>query len=193
MRKNKKILNHWFRDALDYIGESKKYIYFCILLFIISGIIGFVFASSFGFIDELLKGLVDRTEGMGPIQLIGFILRNNFQASVIAIALGLFLGIFPVAASLYNGVIIGYVLRRSADVAGVLSFWRLLPHGVFELPAIFISFGLGIKLGMFVASISPWKELKKRAYNSLKVLVLIVLPLLIIAAVIEGTLIALTR
>jgi len=33
---------------------------------------------------------------------------------------------------------------------GFLSLWRLLPHGIFELPAVFISLGMGLKIGMFI-------------------------------------------
>ena len=37
----------------------------------------------------------------------------------------------------------------SSDVCSS-DLFRLLPHGIFELPAIFISLGLGLRFGMFI-------------------------------------------
>ncbi|MEI6731787.1 MAG: stage II sporulation protein M, partial [archaeon] len=73
------------------------------------------------------------------------------------------------------------------------SFWKIVPHGIFELPAIFVSLGLGIKLGAFVFGPERKKEFVRRALASLKVFVYVVLPLLIIAAIIEGMLIFLYK
>jgi len=38
----------------------------------------------------------------------------------------------------------------SVGIEGYGILWRLVPHGIFELPAVFISLGLGIKLGTFI-------------------------------------------
>ena len=72
---------------------------------------------------------------------------------------------------------------------GYFSLWKILPHGIFELPSIIISFALGIKLGMFVFAKNPSKEFKKRFVLGLKTFVFVILPLLVIAAIIEGLLI----
>jgi uncharacterized membrane protein SpoIIM required for sporulation len=64
---------------------------------------------------------------------------------------------------------------------------------VFELPAVFISLALGVKLGMFIFSREKGKEFMRRARNSMIIFVCIVIPLLIIAAVIEGLLISAFR
>jgi len=64
-----------------------------------------------------------------------------------------------------------------------------LPHGIFELPAIIISFALGIKLGSFVFAKEPWAELRRFVINCIRIFFFIVIPLLVIAAIIEGILI----
>lgn len=133
--------------SLNYLRESANYIYLVIILFVASALGGFFFAGRLGFLDEVLKGLVDRASGLSFSELVIFILQNNLQASVLALGLGIFMGVFPVIDSIGNGVIIGYVLRKSWEVSGAMDFWKLVPHGIFELPAVFISFGLGIKLG----------------------------------------------
>ena len=55
------------------------------------------------------------------------------------------------------------------------------------VPMIELSFGLGIRLGFGVFSKEKFKE---RFYHSFNVFLMIIIPLLIIAAIIEGLLIA---
>jgi len=105
--------------------------------------------------------------------------------------LGMFLGIAPVLFSLFNGYLLGFVALMAVNEQGFLSLWRIFPHGIFELPAVFISLGLGMKLGSFIFQRNKAESFKDFLWNSLRVFLLIVLPLLIIAAIIEGTLIAL--
>jgi len=122
-----------------------------------------------------------------------FIFQNNVSSAFIAMVFGVFLGLMPVINALVNGAILGYVLALASAEAGYGVIFNLLPHGIFELPAIFISLGLGARWGMFVFSGkgNRKKEFSKRFYGSMKVFFTIVLPLLIIAAIIEGILIAL--
>ncbi|MAG28003.1 hypothetical protein CMI47_20955 [Candidatus Pacearchaeota archaeon] len=187
------MISKYYKEAWEYVKESQKYIYFVILLFVLFGVLGAVFSEQLTFIDEILKELLEKTEGLSTMGLVSFIFFNNIQSAFMGLLIGVVFGIFPVLVAITNGVVLGYVLQRTAEVAGVLQFWRLLPHGIFELPAIFISLGLGIKLGMFVFAKKKLEELKKRVYNSLMVFFLIVLPLLIVAAIIEGLLIGLFK
>jgi len=177
-----------FKEAISYLKESSKYIYYSIGVFVISAIIGLVFKENLTFIDELLKGLIAKTIGLNAPEMIFFILQNNLQSALLSVFLGIFLGIFPLFSSVTNGVVLGYVMGRSLEVSSILVWWRLLPHGIFELPAIFISFGLGIKLGFSILLPKKIriKEFKRRFYNSFNVFLMIIIPLLIIAAIIEG-------
>jgi len=67
--------------------------------------------------------------------------------------------------------------------------WRLVPHGIFELPAIFISLGIGLKFGTFIFQKNKSESFRRYLWNSLQLFVLIIMPLLIAAAIIEGALI----
>ena len=104
------------------------------------------------------------------------------------IFLGLFIGIFPLMATIQNGYILGFVGKAVVRAEGVLTLWRILPHGIFELPAIFIALGLGLKLGEKVLT---RKKPLKFLVSALKVFLLVIIPLLLIAAIIEGLLIGL--
>ena len=125
---------------------------------------------------------------MSQGELINFILLNNLQSSFFGMIFGVLLGILPVIVIIANGYLLGFVASISIEAEGVLILWRLLPHGVFELPAVFISLGLGLKLGTFIFQKEKIQSLKKYFWNSLRIFLFIVLPLLIIAAIIEGSL-----
>jgi len=136
-----------FNEAKAYVKESKNYIYSAILIFIVAGIFGFAYRNRLGFIEEIIKELFLKTEGLNTMELIMFILQNNVLSAFLSIAQGIFLGVFPIFSAISNGVVIGYVLGVVKDATGATQFWRLIPHGIFELPAIFIALGLGIKFG----------------------------------------------
>jgi stage II sporulation protein M len=180
--------NLW-KESVRYILESKNYIILAGLLFVSGSLLGLVFASELGFMDETLKKLIEETENMNVFQLVFFIFQNNLTVAFLMILLGLFLGIFPIVNILANGAVLGFVFSKVENVNLVKAIFSLLPHGIFELPAIFISTGLGIKLGMFLFAKKRKEEFTKRFYGAMKVFFSIILPLLILAAIIEGLLI----
>ena len=120
--------------------------------------------------------------------MIFFILQNNVQSALFSLIAGIFLGIPPLLSAVTNGVVIGYVLSKTYEIGGLAIWWRLLPHGIFELPAVFIALGMGMKLG--AALFKNKKEIKDKLYQSINVFLMIILPLLITAAIIEGLLIS---
>ncbi len=140
-------LKSQFNDAKNYIKQTRNYIYFSILIFLIGTLIGVIFLEDLSFLNEIIRQLLQQTENMNAPELIFFILQNNLQTAFLSTLLGIFVGIFPIFNSFANGVILGYVGALVVSVAGISSLWRLVPHGIFELPAIFIALGLGIKLG----------------------------------------------
>jgi len=177
------------KDAIKTIKTSKNCIYFGISIFIATILIGYFFPIFFvKEIIEILKNLSLVFDGLTTFQIIIKILFNNSIVTLLTIIMGIILGIFPIWVSIQNGYIIGFVINKVVALEGPLILWKLIPHGIFELPAIFISIGVGLKIGEKVLKRdSPGVFL----LNSLKVFLLIVLPLLIIAAVIEGLLIGL--
>lgn len=191
MKKRKFSLNKYFFHSIDYIAESRNYIYFIMGIFFLSVLIAYLNPDKFLFLNDYLKEIFSKAKDLRGMDMISFILVNNLLSAFMGILLGVFFGIFPVFNGLLNGVVIGYVLRLTVNEAGLLYLWRLLPHGIFELPAIFISLGMGLKLGMFIFEKNKIREAKIRIVESLRAFILIVVPLLVIAAFIEGVLITL--
>lgn len=179
-----------YRESFDYIKDSRKFIYSVILLFFLFALVGFfVSAPSFleGRILQFIEELLTRTEGMSRWELISFIFLNNLQSSFTGMVFGVFFGVFSLLSVITNGYVLGFVASKTAASDGILTLWRILPHGIFELPALFISLGLGLRLGSFILQKRKLYSLKEYAIKSLKVFIFVIIPLLIIAALIEGS------
>ena len=190
--KRKGFFRENYRESLDYIKDSRNFIYSIMIIFLSFSFIGFFVpappmleARILEFIEELLR----KTGGLSQLELIKFIFFNNIQSSFIGMLFGIILGIFPVIATVANGYLLGFVAEKTAEAGGISILWRIFPHGIFELPALFISLGLGLKLGTFILKKNKLKTLAIYLLKSIKTFIIIVIPLLIIAAVIEGSLI----
>ena len=174
-----------------FLNESRWYMVFAVGIFSLMFLVGFIYPmffreQIFNFIVEIIKTL----EGKSVIELIGFIFFNNLKASFMAIVLGITLGIFPLIMAITNGYLLGFVARESAMKEGLLVMWQLLPHGIFELPAIIFSIGIGLKIGMSIVNKKSKKgKLKYNIMEGLRFFVFVVFPLLLIAGIIEGVLI----
>ncbi len=191
-KKNNFNLKEEYKKSWNYILESKNFIYFIIGIFFVFVLIGFLIPAPDALAEQILKliqELIGEIKGMSQGELINFIFFNNLQSSFFGMVLGVVFGIFPVIAIIANGYLLGFVASMSVESEGILVLWRLLPHGIFELPAVFISLGLGLKLGTFIFQKKKIKLLKEYFWNSLRVFLFIVTPLLIIAGIIEGSLI----
>lgn len=180
-----------YKKCWKFLAESKKFFYFIIGIFLIFTLIGFLFPAPqylYDSILEILKEIIAETEGLSQLELILYIISNNVQSSFIGLLFGFIYGIFPIAIAIINGYILGFVANISVEKVGYFSLLDILPHGIFELPAIFLSLGLGMKFGTFMFQKNKSKSFKNYLINSLRIFLLIILPLLIIAGIIEGSL-----
>lgn len=148
--KKKFDLKNQYQQSWEYIKESRNFIYITLIIFLLFAFIGaFVPAPEFleqqilEFIEELLRKTAEMSQG----ELMSFIFLNNLQSSFFGMILGIALGIFSAITSVSNGYLLGFVSSRAVYEEGIFVLWRLFPHGIFELPALFISTGLGLKLG----------------------------------------------
>jgi uncharacterized membrane protein SpoIIM required for sporulation len=218
-----------YREARRFLYESRFYVYSVVGLFFFAMILAIVLPVPLQLEQQILNfisEIIEKTEGMDSIQLISFIFFNNLQSSFFAMIFGLFFGLFSLVSSFSNGYLLGFVSLNAIKTSGIFIMWRLFPHGIFELPAVFISMGLGLRIGyefmdkcirnyypkisrlnegflifisilLFPISFLGYlffnlKEKKLRRYyfelfsSSLLVFILVILPLLVIAAIIEG-------
>ena len=178
-----------YKQIWRYLKECRTYFLIVSIIFLASLLIGYVFPVFFvDLIQELLKKLAGEAAGLGFFQLLVFILENNIMTAFVGMVFGILL-VFPVLIVLLNGYVLGFVMNKTSEVAGSLVLFRLLPHGVFELPALIISLGLGLRIGMFIFHKNKKKDLKYALENSLRVFLFVVIPLLVVAGFIEAWLI----
>ena len=161
-----------------------------LILFFLTMLLGYVYPVFFkDFILKFIQELAEKTAGMDFLELYGYILANNIKTAFLGMIFGIIFGILPVAFTLLNGYVLGFVSAMSVNLVGKSILLRLLPHGVFEFPALVISFGLGIKLASYIFARNPRRQFFYDLKESLRVFIFVIIPLLTIAAIIEAWLI----
>jgi uncharacterized membrane protein SpoIIM required for sporulation len=116
------------------------------------------------------------------------ITTNNLTVAFMAFALGI-TAIGTIWMILLNGLMLGVVGAATWHAGMALSLWSFVaPHGVLELPAIFIAGGAGLEIarGFFFPGLLSRRESLKRAGGRASRLVLGSLPLLLLAGTIEA-------
>jgi uncharacterized membrane protein SpoIIM required for sporulation len=117
------------------------------------------------------------------------ITTNNLSVSFAAFAMGVTAGLGTAWIMVFNGVLIG-VIGVACFRAGLgLSLWSFVaPHGALELPAIVIAGGAGLILGrgLLDPGTLPRREALADAGGRAIRLLLGVIPLLVVAGLIEG-------
>jgi uncharacterized membrane protein SpoIIM required for sporulation len=117
------------------------------------------------------------------------IMTNNLSVSFMAFASGITGGLGTIYMMIFNGLLIG-VIGTACFYSGMsLQLWSFVaPHGVLELPAIFIAGGAGLRLahGLLFPGFLPRRESVARAGAESVRLLLGTIPLLLMAGMIEG-------
>ncbi|OIO41220.1 hypothetical protein AUJ62_03420 [Candidatus Pacearchaeota archaeon CG1_02_32_21] len=193
-RRNKREYNlvREYKESWSFLKNSKYYLLGVAVTFLLFFIIGVVIPIPevvTGLIKEWINQVLKETEGLGFFGMWLFIFKNNVSIAFLAIFLGLFFSLFPALSLIFNAYFVGAVTSMVVKQTSFTELWRLLPHGIFELPAIFISFAVGIKMGTFILHKDPWEKMKEYLKGGFGVFIYFVVPLLIIAAIIEATLI----
>lgn len=117
------------------------------------------------------------------------LMTNNIRVAVIAFALGMLGGLPALLPILLTGLQVGAIIVQQHGAGHGLVIWSfLLPHGVLELPAIFIAAGAGMMLGHALVApgeLSRADALKVAAADALR-LVIGAAGLLVVAGLIEA-------
>jgi uncharacterized membrane protein SpoIIM required for sporulation len=117
------------------------------------------------------------------------ILTNNLSVAFSAFAMGILAGLGTLYIMVFNGLMIGVIGSACYRAGMSTALWSFVaPHGALELPAIFIAGGAGLVLarGVVAPGALPRRAAIAEAGALAIRLLLGVLPLLIIAGIIEG-------
>jgi len=148
--------------------------------------------SAENFADGLLVDYSDEFDGLhwDEAFMTAFFMTNNTAVAFNAFVFGLTAGLGTIFILVYNGLIVGalygFLHQGGADL--LLFYSLILPHGVIELAAIFLSGGAGLMLGK--GMLVPGKYTRKHSLilHAKKAVVLIpgMAVMMVIAAFIEG-------
>lgn len=182
-----------FRATLNYTFAA-----FC--LFLMAALAGFL--ASLGdagfqrfFLGPAMSDTIERhemwTHSVLTIKPLAssFIMTNNLSVAFAAFALGVTGGIGTLYLMLTNGLLMGVIAAacwQAGMMLPLLSF--LAPHGVLELPAIFIAGGAGLLVArglVFPGLLARHDALATYSGQGVR-LVLGIIPLLFVAGIIEG-------
>lgn len=172
-------------------------------------------------LEFVVKSLEDIPIDGNPLHMALDLFYHNARASFMAITAGIvpFLSL-PILDPFFNGGVLGLLVSVSKHQGlnvPVLILTQILPHGIFELPAVLYatSVGLFLSRGLGRKAVTAWRKRGSRKRdqpppaeglvsflgtyperseaedeslfgNTVRSFVLVVLPLLLVAALIEG-------
>lgn len=144
-----------------------------------------------GKIVNEFSSITSSLENLKGLLLSKAIFFNNLRACALTVLMGFIPFVYLVFMVLFpNASLMGAVFSvAKIEKLGKMILFGILPHGIFELPALFISMALSVYLCTFITKKIFKKEDKKFMYALKEVFLtflIIVLPLLILAGIIEG-------
>src|SRR5579872_805452 len=177
-----------------------KHCLLAVLIFAIAGIVGAALTYQNPDFKVKLLGpqmveTIDRHE-MWTHSIVGIkplassaIMTNNMSVGFTTFALGITAGLGTIYMMAFNGLLIG-VIGMACFLSGMsLQLWSFVaPHGVLELPAIFIAGGAGFRIaqGLLFPGVLPRRDSLAKAGLEAVQLILGTIPILIIAGLIEA-------
>jgi stage II sporulation protein M len=142
---------------------------------------------------DVFKGVVGNYRGLAGGMLFFNILIQNVMATIFVVISGVMAGVIPTFAISSNGFGLGVLYRQASEVSGFpAAALKVLPYGVFEVPALLIAASYGLWLGVLAVRRMRGKEstlLRFHIEHAFRRYFAVVFPLLIVAAAIETALI----
>jgi len=180
----------WFTKAWQDVRYYQRESLLCLAIFALAAGVGHIFAvlvaerstEYYGVVRDLI--IANPLGGGLPDNLFLFILTRNSMVCLTMLVLGIITyNIWPVFILLLNGAVGGFIVQTQANLSNhsSLQIWLfgLLPHGIPELGALFLAAGASFY----------YRRLRSQgeriAGRMLKAYLVVVLPLLVLAAAVE--------
>ncbi len=196
-----KLLRFYRRDLPELLRVNKAALAVVSLSLVAALVMGWLFAVWYPLPAEIFSVQDVSRETFDQFESVGFlpsfstwgILTHNVRSLLLAAGLALFsFGALAILLLMVPIVIIGFLMGQMA-LAGYspLLFFAafVLPHGVVELPAAILATALALRLGAAIMAPPPGMTVGQTWLQALarfiKGFVLLVLPLLVVAAFIE--------
>lgn len=192
------------KEQLSLLGQFlrtdfRKVFIGCLLAMALAIVLGFVVGSlSPETVNTVLEQFMAMVEDAGIMDSDGNIspfglLTNNWSAMLLAVVYGFVPFLFlPAISIVSNGLLIG--LLAAWYHGNGISMWLylagILPHGIFELPALVIAAACGVclcrNMSRIVTSSPRRVPMVELLSNLLRVLLFLVMPMTVLAAFLEA-------
>jgi len=180
------LLIRQYTDALSTLYQARYGILIALLVYAVSCLGGWIYADALVLFQQAASGLAGKFAGKGGADFIFSLFVHNLVATYIVMCLLTLWGLVPIVTAIGNGLILGWIVVTATGPSLVEAAAMLVPHGIFEWPAMMIAWGVGLWRGAgYRFSVDPGTYFQ-RWKRSNQVFFLIVLPLLLLAAIVEG-------
>ena len=192
-------LKELYKQSFHFLFVDLKYIMIAVPAFFIGvSILSWMyFNNNADAMYKLIEAFREQIQDMadeGPLQFVQLFL-NNARVCAMSIVIGLVPFLFlPAGILATNSALMGAMcsLYDSMGVSvGKMIVIGILPHGIFELPAMFLSMGMGVGLCLALCKRITEPEPNRGTVvpmikNAAISFILVVIPLLIVAAAMEA-------
>ena len=175
-----------FSESLTTIHAAKYCILIALIIYICASATGWLYPGNFPFLREQGKELAQRFMAMNAFAFISKVFVRNLIAVYLTTCIISLWGFFPALAAILNGLFLGWAIAYASPASYSGIAIMLVPHGVFEWPAVIIGWGVGMWKGLGYRFSSKGLTYKERFKKANIVYFTVILPLLFVAAVIEG-------
>lgn len=196
----KGVVNFFWRTYPEVFRRNLRHCALATAIFAIAGLVGAVLTYQNPDFKVKILGpqmveTIDRHQmwthsivGIKPVASSA-IMTNNMSVGFTTFAMGITAGLGTIYMMAFNGLLIG-VIGVACYFSGMsLQLWSFVaPHGVLELPAIFLAGGAGLRIaqGLLFPGMLPRRDSLARAGLEAVQLLLGTIPILIIAGIIEA-------
>lgn len=167
----------------------KPYLYVVCSLFLVSACIGFLTPHQVQQeITKTLQTFFSPLQSSTPFQVFLKIFLNNYISTLLSLLIGLFFGIGPLLFLFINGYVMGNLVAFAlTKVSAAKILLAVVPHGIFEVPAVIIASSYGLWWGVRNYRKIRYRDSFPEIFSlPLKRYLNIVVPLLVVGAFVEA-------
>ncbi|MEY7848976.1 stage II sporulation protein M [Natrarchaeobius sp. A-rgal3] len=137
-------LGRGFREMTSFVRETPGLHAAVVALAVGSFWVGWMIAAPYEGAVE--ASILARLDGIIPPAFALELFGNNWFVAITTAFSGIVLAIPAIVSLLFNGVYMGIIAQLEVDPTTLLAF--VVPHGIIEIPAIFVASALGIWIGL---------------------------------------------
>ncbi len=175
-----------YAAALTTLHHTRHCILIALAVYMVGGLMGWIHADNLTFFHQPAVALADKFEGKHGAGFILALFLHNLVATYITMCTITVWGLVPMVTAMANGLILGWIVVTAISASLVDAAALLVPHGLFEWPAMMIAWGVGLWRGAGYRFSTVPGTYAQRWRKSNQLFFLIVFPLLLAAAIVEG-------